>query len=143
MDSKTGIVEWAVTDYHYRELWYKFESKMENILVWIFPNFHTPRFLNIKTKGLGELKDIYRQGTQLNKIWKIHVEKKSKAHPKNWVKPLIGKGVVSGIIAEELGKLWWDYWRYPLGADNENYKIDPESPNKKVDPTIGKQPSSK
>jgi hypothetical protein len=136
LDSKTGVVEWAVTDYHYRELWYQIGPDVSDILVWVFPDFHTPRFLNIGTKGAGELKDLYVNGTKLNEIWKAHIDKKFSSHKLLWITPQVGKGLLSNTVASELTNLWWDHWRYPLGADSKKY-IESQDP-----PAVGRQPTA-
>jgi hypothetical protein len=46
VDAKNGVLKWVVSDYHYRELWYKVENPVENpisnLYVRIVTNFHTP-----------------------------------------------------------------------------------------------------
>jgi hypothetical protein len=46
IDAKKGVLKWVVSDYHYREVWYKIENpyvkKLPDVFVYIWPNFHTP-----------------------------------------------------------------------------------------------------
>jgi hypothetical protein len=46
VDAKTGALKWVVSDYHYRELWYKIDDPhskpLPDLFVKIWPNFHTP-----------------------------------------------------------------------------------------------------
>jgi len=43
INAKNGDLKWIVSDYHYRELWYKYnESELEQLHVEIKTNFHTP-----------------------------------------------------------------------------------------------------
>ncbi len=73
LDARSGIVEWIVTDYHWRELWYKAERGLSRIYVWNLPNFHTPRPLTLKHEGGRELRNLYVQGHPVNQAWRSHV----------------------------------------------------------------------
>ncbi|MFB0501069.1 MAG: hypothetical protein ACETVP_01220 [Candidatus Bathyarchaeia archaeon] len=73
LDARSGIVEWIVTDYHWRELWYRAEPGLSNIHVWILPNFHTPRPLTLKHEGWRELRNLYVQGHRQHKAWKSYI----------------------------------------------------------------------
>ena len=46
VDAKTGALKWVVSDYHYREVWYKIKDPLSkplpDLFVKIWPNFHTP-----------------------------------------------------------------------------------------------------
>jgi len=42
-DAKTGKMKWVVSDYHYREVWYRVKNPdLSYLYVEILPNFHTP-----------------------------------------------------------------------------------------------------
>jgi len=125
LDAKSGVLEWVVSDYHYRELWYEAESDLDRILVWVYPNFHTLYPLNINIEGKGDLKDLYVQGHTLKNLWKNHVEKHNIFHPGRWIAYQIEAGYIPysklNIIPYTLSGLWWDHWRYPHGADSTRY----------------------
>jgi len=46
IDAEKRVLKWVVSDYHYREVWYKIEDpfvkKLPDVFVDIWPNFHTP-----------------------------------------------------------------------------------------------------
>ena len=67
LDAKTGKIEWIVSDYHWRELWYRADPNLADIHVWLASNFHTPRPLNISIKDKGTFADLYRKGNLLSK----------------------------------------------------------------------------
>ena len=133
LDANTGTVEWMVSDYHWRELWYKAEPTLRAIRAWIFPNFHTPRPLSIELEGKGELIDLYTPHP-FRQTWKYHRLKHGLLiHPTDWVAAKIKKSALSPIV-KELSRLWWDKWRYPLGADSKLYRDN--------QPAAGDQPPS-
>jgi hypothetical protein len=118
VDAKTGNVEWIVTDYHFRELWYKPESKLEKILVQIKPNFHTLLPVTVNETREEKLKSLYYANTALDKQKKLPVL----FHPASWVvfqmNPNGGSRSKFNFIASYLSNLWWWHWRYPLGTDS-------------------------
>ena len=128
LDAKSGVLEWVVSDYHYRELWYEAESDLDRIFVWVYPNFHTLYPLNINVEGRGDLKDLYVQGHTLNNLWKNHVWKHNIFHPGRWIAYQIESGYIPysklNIIPDTLAGLWWDHWRYPHGADSTRYMTE-------------------
>ncbi|MCW4031435.1 MAG: hypothetical protein NWE80_03630, partial [Candidatus Bathyarchaeota archaeon] len=133
LDARTGAVEWIVSDYHWRELWYKAEPNLRSIHLWIYPNFHTLLPLNIETQGKGVLKDLYVEAHPLWHAFKSHLEKHAALHPDSWIARQMESR--SSIVTGRLSKLWWDKWRYPLGANSNSYK------NNEQPPTVGEQPS--
>jgi hypothetical protein len=72
IDARSGIVEWIVSDYHWRELWFESEKGLNAIYVWIYPNFHTPRPLTLKIAE-SELIELYDRSSPLFKRWKKYV----------------------------------------------------------------------
>jgi len=138
LDAKTGAVEWIVSDYHWRELWYKAGPNLRVIRAWIFPNFHTPRPLTIETEGKGELRDLYVQEHRLKQAWKNHkLEHTLLLHPKHWIALQIRESTLSPIV-DELSTLWWDKWRYPHGLDNDYYRKE----DGEYHAAVGDQPPS-
>ena len=137
LDAKTGTIEWIVSDYHWRELWYRADPTLTGIRVWLASNFHTPRPLNISIDGKGTLADLYRKGNSLSKEWMKNVDNYRLSHSK-FVSTIFEKknlGFIDKAVASELGGLWWEKLRYKCGADNEVYKTPDFS-------ATGDQPSS-
>ncbi len=124
LDAKTGTIEWIVSDYHWRELWYRADPNLSEIRIWLASNFHTPRPLNISIDGKGTLADLYRKGNPLSKEWMKNLENQRISHSK-FVSMMFEKknlGFIDKAIASELSGLWWEKLRYKKGADNEIYK---------------------
>ena len=176
LDARSGMVEWIVTDYHWRELWYKAEAGLSRIYVWILPNFHTPRPLTLKHEGGRGLRDLYVQGHPSYQAWKRYVwnvtatpEFSIKSERRRWEERLrfISSQIMEGgwtlkpnlivrilphrisryfavateaMVITTLAKIWWCYWRYPLGADSERYQELESSPD--WEPGVGEQPSA-
>ncbi|MCW3997951.1 MAG: hypothetical protein NWF10_05205 [Candidatus Bathyarchaeota archaeon] len=42
IDAKSGDLKWIVSDYHFKELWYKVKEELPDIYVKILSNWHTP-----------------------------------------------------------------------------------------------------
>ena len=177
IDAKKGNVEWIVTDYHWRELWYQPENDLNRILVWVTPNFHTIMPLTLVLSQDQSLKDLYDRDRQLYFTWCQHLKRITGApelegesdRPK-WMKRigliksyvteeeltpkkkgLIGRllpaqitkyfGIAQEpiIVTSSLAKLWWKYWRYPLGSNNAQYKHETSLESK---PAITEHPPS-
>jgi len=138
LDAKTGKVEWLVSDYHWRELWYKVEQSLRHIYTWVFPDFHTLRPINIAIEGKGELRDLYRRGHPLFQEWISNAERYTSSHSRFLREKHSRKelGDISDIVWVTLSGLWWDKWRYPLGANSELYK------NRQGPVASGEQPSA-
>jgi hypothetical protein len=137
LDAKTGTTEWIVSDYHWRELWYRTEANLTDMRVWLASNFHTPRPLNISIAGKGTIPDLYRKGHPLSKKWMENVEKYKLFHSK-FVSIKFEKkslGIIDRAVVSELNSLWWEKLRYKYGANNLVY----QNPDFSV---TGDQPSS-
>jgi hypothetical protein len=121
-------VKWVVSDYHYRELWYKVEGDIadEGLVVGFLTNFHTP-IPFIKNADIQTITSILKQsGRNLVSLLlrgKIDVgenlisteeETWTRIHPDHWIE----KFGLTGIAASFCSKLKWSYWRYPWGTDN-------------------------
>ncbi len=124
LDAKTGTIEWIVSDYHWRELWYRADPTITEIRAWLASNFHTPRPLNISINGKGTISDLYRKGNPLSKEWTKNVESHRLSHSK-FVSTMFEKknlGFIDKAVASQLSGLWWEKLRYEKGADNKIYK---------------------
>ncbi|MCK5628154.1 hypothetical protein KAI12_01690 [Candidatus Bathyarchaeota archaeon] len=131
VDAETGIPKWVVTDYHYRELWYKVEGDLPVLYTTFIINFPTPipitnskELLRISHVSRKPTKDLIRtsiSGTadefvedlqdffdELSEFW---VE----LHPKDWVS---GFGL-SERAAGFCSALPWTYWRYSYGVEEK------------------------
>jgi hypothetical protein len=130
VDAETGIAKWVVSDYHYRELWYKVRAELPPLYVRFFINFHTPvpvvdqvqaetvsRLLNQKT---GTLLRIAATGKpsgiseNLQKSLESLSDSLADLHPPDWTCSYGLPGVGVGFCSS----LPWTYWRYPHGLDN-------------------------
>jgi hypothetical protein len=138
IDAETGTVKWIVSDYHYRELWYKVRGKLDVLYVSFFTNFHTPVPV-IHSAEAQNISNIFRKKTQtLIKILFTgeapeiteHLPMSSNAfpsrwaeiHPADWVQSF---GLLSAAAAF-CSKLPWTCWRYALGLEAaEKYRDEP------------------
>jgi hypothetical protein len=136
VDAKSGLIEWIVSDYHWRELWYRAEPTLANVSVWVLRNFHTLRPLNISIAGKGTLSDLYLKGQPLSKLWMDNLEKYKSSHSKYFLKDNKNKklGIGDRLLFSNLNDLWWEKWRYKYGANDVVYK-------KPDFPATGEQPS--
>jgi len=141
VNAETGELEWVVSDYHWRELFYRVppDGKEHRIIVDFNPNFHTPEITPIhpedllkyqSPKSLGEiLMDSVRKITRRIKeaftITRFRLfpseEKKIKKVFKSRVDFAekffidIGSGL-RRLCARFAADLPWSFWRYPLGV---------------------------
>jgi hypothetical protein len=122
VDARTGDAKWIVSDYHYRELWYKVEGDLRNkgLHVGFLTNFHTP-IPFVSEEEIDTFTDIIEQSKKAllrllisGKI-DIGVTKKTERnHPPHWIE----KNGLKGLAANFCSDLNWCYWRYPWGIDN-------------------------
>jgi hypothetical protein len=138
VDAEKGTVKWVVSDYHYRELWYKVEGDLPLLYVKFFFNFHTPvpvvdiaedelissvfaqhnrNLIKIAATGkapeIAERLDTYLE--VISKIWE-------NLHPMDWVRDYGLPSVAAGFCS----KLPWTFWRYPQGLEKaEIYLTQP------------------
>ena len=138
VDAEKGTAKWVVSDYHYRELWYKVEGEMPMLYINFFINFHTPIPVVdsdeteaishifsqttgnlIKTTATGKAsKIVERLRTRLKTLPKLWTN----LHPAEWIQ---GYGLQS-VAADFCSKLPWTYWRYPHGLEEpEKYAEEP------------------
>jgi hypothetical protein len=124
VDARTGDAKWIVSDYHYRELWYKVEGDLRNkgLHVGFLTNFHTPipfvtaeeidTFTSILEQSKKALLSIFISGKiEIGEIKKTSYLQK---HPPSWIE----RYGLKGLAANFCGNLNWCYWRYPWGIDN-------------------------
>jgi hypothetical protein len=124
VDAKTGDAKWIVSDYHYRELWYKVEGDLRNkgLHVGFLTNFHTPipfvtseeinTFTSVLEQSKKALLNIFISGKiEIGEMKKISYSQK---HPPGWIE----KYGLTGLAANFCSNLNWCYWRYPWGIDN-------------------------
>lgn len=138
VNAETGAAKWVVSDYHYRELWYKVKDPLSKLYVNFLMNFHTPvpvvdqaevEFLSnvfsetkrnlIKMVATGKALEITESlRARLEKLSKIWVD----LHPTEWIQ----KYGLSGFAAGFCSRLPWTYWRYPHGLERaELYQENP------------------
>jgi len=134
-DAITGELRWVVSDYHYRELWYRVDDDNDRLTAGFLINFHTPIPL-VKTEDVSAVNHRLNQPT--GKLLRMmltgssgeptpYAEKDnywSMIHPPEWIKDF----GLSGPTASFCGNLKWSYWRYPWGVDDlERYRKQPAS----------------
>jgi len=138
VDAETGKARWVVSDYHYRELWYKVQGDLPFFYVRFFINFHTPvpvidpaQFRSISetlSQKTGKLLELATTGKasgiieglrgSLQDFSKVLAE----LHPPDWINkyglPSVGVGFCSSLP--------WTYWRYPHGLEKaDRYLKEP------------------
>lgn len=136
LDAKFGNIEWIVSDYHWRELWYKADPNLANVSVWVLRNFHTLKPLTISIAESGTLPDLYMKGSSLSKQWMENLERYKSSHAEYFSKNKNKKlNIGDRLLFSTLNDLWWEKWRYNYGANDIHYKT--------VDfPATGEQPTS-
>ena len=137
IDAENGAVRWIVSDYHYRELWYKVEGNLPLIYVRFFMNFHTPIPI-VDSDEAGLISGIFAQeARRLVRIatsgkasevveqlrsFEASDEAKQDVHSASWIQSY----GLPRMAAEFCSKLDWTYWRYPHGLDKpERYVESP------------------
>ena len=128
IDAENGIARWVVSDYHYRELWYKVAGDLPTLYVRFFMNFHTPIPI-VKSSEAELLSGIF--GQEARRLARIVTSGKASevveqlrsfetpeesmrdAHPADWIQSY----GLPGMAADFCSKLDWTYWRYPHGLD--------------------------
>ena len=147
IDAEKGKLEWVVTDYHYRELWYKVRGNLQVLYVRFLLNFHTPIPITDSDEAdtLSLALDL-----ETNKFVKILFSRKysqiinssplalahqnwNKLHPAEWIQ----KYGLPSVAANFCSNLSWTYWRYPLGTEEtENYLQKPAATQEDEPETI-------
>jgi hypothetical protein len=134
VDAKTGEAKWIVSDYHYRELWYKVEGNLrgKGLHVGFLANFHTPipyvteeelrRFTDILSESKRSLLRLLASG-RLPIVGSIE-KNYCVSHPADWVEGFGLKGLAANFCSD----LNWCYWRYPWGIDDvDRYREYPSA----------------
>lgn len=138
VDAEDGTAKWVVSDYHYRELWYRVKADLPALYVKFLINFHTP----IPVVDTDEATSISRVFSQkARNLIKIAASGKTSEtvedlrsrletfpklladlHPADWIS---GYGLPN-FAAAFCSRLPWTYWRYPNGLENaETYLEKP------------------
>jgi hypothetical protein len=151
VNAETGLAEWIVSDYHWRELFYRIpdDGKDHRIIVDFNTNFHTPNFILLHPNEFEGLKieDPFKAAFSMSSDWL----KKARDRTRELFKQLgekISKSVthkeiayavktrseyvddylvdiapgVRRVAANVCAKLPWSFWRYPLGVPTINPK---------------------
>jgi hypothetical protein len=127
LDAEKGTPEWVVTDYHFRELWYKIKGDIQVLYVRFFMNFHTPIPVTdsaaaneITNAFSSNTKDILRtmfsgkySDISNSSALALSGQGWNDLHPAEWIQqfglPKVGANFCSNLN--------WTYWRYPLGVE--------------------------
>lgn len=132
VDAEKGTVEWIITDYHYRELWYKVEEHLPALYIKFFINFHTPipvvnpaeamSIAYIFTQRTRELINLVATGKALEILNLIQAsldtsQKWRELHPSDWIRRFGLPSAAAGFCS----KLPWTYWRYPKGLEKPDH----------------------
>lgn len=138
VDAENGTAKWVVSDYHYRELWYKAKANLPMLYIRFFLNFHTPipivnldetesisRVLRQKNRNLVKIA-ASGKASEIAESLRSSFENSSKLmtdlHPADWI---CGYGLPN-VAAGFCSKLPWTYWRYPHGLEKaETYLQKP------------------
>ncbi|MEM0357506.1 MAG: hypothetical protein QXL77_03935 [Candidatus Bathyarchaeia archaeon] len=113
-----GHVEWIVTDFHYRELWYEAHG-LEKIIVLWDDNFHTFHPITIEenlmfneemSNVINHLKREALLKKKLRDLYNIY----GQLHTTDKVKKYFHG--LERLSASSCAKLPWKYWRYSHGA---------------------------
>ncbi|MHA1579314.1 MAG: hypothetical protein ACTSUQ_06775 [Candidatus Freyarchaeota archaeon] len=149
VNAETGVLEWIVGDYHWRELFYRVpdDGKDHQIVVNFNTNFHTPEIALLHPEELADFqveeplraafnlsKDLIKRGRERTReLFKAVGERVSSAVTRKEIKYAvktrseyvddylvdIAPGV-RRVAANVCAKLPWSFWRYPLGVPTIN-----------------------
>jgi hypothetical protein len=136
-DAKTGVLKWVVSDYHYREVWYKikdpYEKPLPDLFVKIWPNFHTPipivdfheakNYYNAVNASKKELSKNMLMGIKLRFSQEYKKQKKNAANSEMQRTDAIDRLIEeqgAGFISRVLQKLKCDEIRYIKGVECTN-----------------------
>lgn len=142
VNAETGELEWVVSDYHWRELFYRVppDGKEHRIIVDFNPNFHTPEITPIHPEDLlkyqapeaakmvliDSAKKIIKRTKELFSSFRLRLfpEAERKEVKKAFKKRIdfadtffidIGPGA-RRLCARVSANLPWSFWRYPFGV---------------------------
>jgi hypothetical protein len=151
VNAETGVLEWIISDYHWRELFYRVPDDGEDhkIIINFNLNFHTPEFVLLHPDELKSLKiedpiqAAFSMSKDALKIARKRTNELFKEVGKRISEGVTGKGAVyevktrseyvdqylvdlpSGIrtvAANVCAKMPWTFWRYPLGVPTLDLK---------------------
>ena len=141
IDAETGKVKWVVSDYHWRELWYRVEDGVDDIFVNIIMNFHTPIPIVSKAHCDSINKTFAKpsrtltkalftgKSSELVKEMQAYFKEQSAAWKARHPPEFIEKYGLPGMTAKFASGLPWDFWRYVKGLEEpEIYRNEPASP---------------
>jgi len=136
VDAEKGTTKWVVSDYHYRELWYKVQGEPPMLYVNFFINFHTPvpvvdsdeteAISNIFSQTTGNLIKTMATGKASEIVERLRTHLKTlpkfwtALHPADWIQ---GYGLPS-VAAGFCSKLPWTFWRYPHGLEEPERYVE-------------------
>jgi len=127
LDAEKGTPEWVVTDYHFRELWYKVKGDLQVLYVRFLINFHTPipvvdsteanaitSTFNLNKKEIFKMLFSGKYSDFLNtSTLTLAKQNWSEFHPAEWIQQF----GLPKIAANFCSNLNWTYWRYPFGTE--------------------------
>lgn len=127
INAVSGQIEWLVSDYHYRELWYKPPSKEYTIFIDWDDNFHTivpftdreqvKCYKELSQIGLTGWKRHFQLQSKLTELQTKTYQQYNKLHPsKNLTQFFRNKEKRAASI---LASLPWQHCRYEYGAHND------------------------
>lgn len=136
VDASNGTLKWVVSDYHYRELWYRVKGELDSLYVSFLLNFHTPipivdveevnlikKALELSNRDLLKTSitgDSQKVTELINKFLTSDFWKK--LHPAHWISDF----GLTNFAANFSSKLPWRYWRYEYGLEKpERYLKEP------------------
>lgn len=138
INAQTGAAKWVVSDYHYRELWYKVKGALSKLYVNFFINFHTPVPI-VEQPEVESISHVFSEtnrslmrmvatgkASEIAENLRARLEKLSKIwvdlHPTEWIQ----RYGLSGLAAGFCSTLPWTYWRYPHGLEKaDEYRKKP------------------
>jgi hypothetical protein len=152
VDAEKGDIKWIVTDYHYRELWYKVKGELSKLYIKFLINFHTPipvfdsseaesisYVFNLRMKELikivasgrsSEIIETIRAGVESSsEVW-------TKLHPLHWIQNY----GLTGQAARFCSNLPWTYWRYPKGLEKPKIYLEEAAALLKDQPKLMMKP---
>lgn len=122
-NAETGMLEWVVFDYHYRELWCEVDANLEALYVFFDGNFHTPLPVastiyqsRLKEKmGIIRPSFLLREKKDLDAQFINWLEEIRKKHSEK----MISEFFQHNLVAKTCARLPWTHWRYCKGADRD------------------------
>jgi len=119
VNAENGAVEWVVADYHWRELWYQANKKLNLICADIKQNFHTP------IPVLIDFTQDHLEATQEEiKRWRNFENEQKKAHLNQGYNTFFNtiennRGILKKAVVSTLLQYPWSHIRYPRGLEDD------------------------